>query len=227
MATHFNENHSISSIANTTDAVTAALQSDKQTESLASLWQGLTDRADTLEFDRRLLNREVRRARARVCVCDGLWDETTAAFGRATVDESGGRRDQPPYTRFFNKVPPHKVQTFGVKREIDLGRTWLSELARNPSEPLAVTWIPRIKDATDQLEAAVEARANAVKALGLHQTSEILFTDDVNKEIDILEGELKKVFAGASGRADSFLAATRPARRRRSAARDSETGQEG
>jgi hypothetical protein len=84
-------------------------------------------------------------------VLDAKWDATVAAFGRAVVDVSGGRRDQPPYTRFFGKTTPSAAQKFGIEREIETARGWLVELARNPSEPLAQTWTPKMKEATDAL----------------------------------------------------------------------------
>ena len=102
-----------------------------------------------------------------------------AAFGRAVVDASGGRRDQAPYTRFFIKITPSAAQDFGIGREIELGRSWLAELARNPSEALAQMWTPRLKGATDALEMAFNRRNDTVKALGPQRTSVVLFIKDL------------------------------------------------
>ena len=102
-----------------------------------------------------------------------------------------------------------KAQVFGIAREIELGRAWLVELARDPDEPLAQTWTPRLKAATDTLAVALEARNNTVKALAPHQTAVVLFIDDVNRELDVLEGDLRKMFAGSTKRVASFLSATR------------------
>jgi hypothetical protein len=55
--------------------------------------------------------------------------------------------------------------------------------------------------------------------MALHATTEDLFIGDVNLELDKLDGELRKLFAGQPKRVPSFLSATRP-RRRRSAAED-------
>ena len=40
----------------------------------------------------------------------------------------------------------------------------------------------------------------------------VLLIDDVNREIDRLEGDMKKLFPGALDRVASYLAATRPNR---------------
>jgi hypothetical protein len=137
-----------------------------------------------------------------------------AAFGRSAVDASGGRRDQPPYTRFFAKATPSLVQKFGIQREIESAHDWLVELARNPAEALALTWTPRLKEATDQLQTAFNQRNETVRAIGPLQTSVVLLIDEVNRELDRLEGDLKKLFPGAPERVGSYLAATRSDRTR-------------
>ena len=161
---------------------------------------------------RQQIVRAQRRARAKLGVCDNLWDTVEAAFGRAVVDASGGRRDQSPYTRFFAKAAPSAVQTFGIQREIDTARDWLIELGRNPAEPLATTWIPQLTQVTDNSDEACKARNQAVRALGPHQTTVTLFVDDVNCELDRLEGQLKLLFPGDAQRVASYLAVTRPQR---------------
>ena len=69
-----------------------------------------------------------------------------------------------------------------------------------------------MKDATDALELAFNQRNDTVNALGPIQTSVVLLIDDVNHELDRLEGELKKLFPGQPDRVASFLAATRNSR---------------
>lgn len=145
-------------------------------------------------------------------MCDATWDACVAAFGRAVVDASVGRRDQAPYTRFFGKATPSAVQKFGIGRELETARAWLVELSRNPGEALAQTWTPKLKQATDALEAAVNQRNDTVNALGPIRTSVVLLIDDVNHELDRLEGELLKLFPGQPNRVASFLAATRTGR---------------
>lgn len=74
-------------------------------------------------------------------------------------------------------------------------------------------WTPKLKAATDALEMACNQRNDAVKALGPHQTTVMLFIEDVNRELDLLEGDLKKLFPREPGRVASYLAATKPRRR--------------
>ncbi len=212
MSTHVREGSSIGVVVNVVDATCAALESDEVTQGLVSTWATMRDKGDGLAKTESDLDRTVLRARARLEVADAQFDQTVAAFGRAVVDISGGRRDQVPYTRFFAKAAPSKVQVFGIEREIETARGWLTELARNPSEPLAQTWTPKLKAAADMLEMACKARNDAVKALAPQRTSVVLFIDDVNHELDRLEGDLKKLFPGAADRVASFLAATRPSR---------------
>jgi hypothetical protein len=209
MGTHIRESVSIGVVADQVDAIAAGLESDPATRALAPTWVSLRDKADGLAQGRRDLDRTAHRARTALAVVDAAWDESVAAFGRAVVDVSQGRRDQPSYLRFFDKVAPSKVQLFGAGREVETAHGWLVELARNPNEPLAQTWTPRLTAATDALEAACKARSESVKALAPHQTSVVLFIDDVNRELDRLEGDLKKLFPGASERVASYLSATR------------------
>jgi hypothetical protein len=209
MSTKIKESSSIEVVVDVVDATCAAVESDPATRALAPTWAALRDKADGLAENGRKLDRDVLRARARLGVQDSQWDATVAAFGRAVLDASGGRRDQAPYTRFFGKTTPSAAQDFGIGREIELGRSWLAELARNPNEPLAQTWSPKVKEATDALEMACNQRNDTVKALGPQRTSVVLFIDDVNRELDRLEGDLKKLFPGNTDRVASYLAATR------------------
>jgi hypothetical protein len=87
-----------------------------------------------------------------------------------------------------------------------------TELARNPSEALAQTWSPRLGEVNGALETAFKERNDTVSCLGPLQTSVVLLIDDVNREIDRLEGDLKKLFPGQPDRVASYLAATRPSR---------------
>jgi hypothetical protein len=194
------------------DATHAAVSSDPETAALAPTWLALRDEGDAQVKARSDADRSLTRARALLAVCDAKWDATVAAFGRATVDASGGRRDQPPYTRFFGKVTPSSVQNFGIQREIDCARGWLVELARNPNEPLAQTWTPKLQAATDQLESAFKQRNDCLRALEPLQTAVLLLIEDVNRELNRLEGDLKKLFPGSAARVASYLAATRPSR---------------
>lgn len=212
MATHLREATSIETIADVCDAVGAALESDPATCHLAPVWSGLTARADDLVLEKRKLERSLRRTRARLVVADARWDSEVAAFGRAVVDASSGSRTVPPYTRFFNKTAPSVSQTFGYEREIGLGHQWMTELNREPSEPLATTFIPRLENATGTLKKALEERTASVRAYEPHKTSVVLLLDAVNRELDITEGELLKLFPGERARVASYLLASRPTR---------------
>ena len=209
MATKIPDGASVRVVVEVTDSTCAALESDPETATLTATWSSMRDKADGLAKSRLDCDRAAARARARLAVCDAKWDATVAAFGRAIVDASGGRRDQPPYTRFFGKTTPSAAQKFGIEREIETARGWLVELARNPTEPLAQTWTPKMKEATDALEMAFNQRNDTVKALAPLQTSVVLLIDDVNRELDRLEGDLKKLFPGKPDRVASYLAATR------------------
>lgn len=209
MATKVPEGVSIRVVVEVTDSICAALESDPETGTLAPTWAAMRDKADGLAKSRLDCDRAATRARARLAVGDAKWDATVAAFGRAVVDVSGGRRDQPPYTRFFSKATPSATQNFGIQRELEMAHAWLVELARNPAEPLAQTWTPKLKAATDALEMAFNQRNDTVNALAPLQTSVALLIDDVNRELDRLEGDLKKLFPGAPTRVASYLAATR------------------
>lgn len=212
MATHIREGMTAESVADICDATHAALGTDPETEHLARTWRAATEKIDALAAGGRKLERAQRRTRARLAVVDVTWDGTTAAFGRAVVDASNGRRDQAPYTRFFTKVAPSAAQNFGPSREVETGRAWLTELARQPDEPLARTWAPKLKVVTDALDAAVLDRDNAAKALEPHRTAVMLFIEDINREIDRLEGDLKKLFPGDAPRVASYLSAFRSTR---------------
>jgi hypothetical protein len=212
MATSIPEGSSIRVVVEAVDATHAAISSDPQTATLAPTWLALRDQGDAQAKARSDADRALTRARAQLAVCDAKWDATVAGFGRALVDASGGRRDQPPNTRFFGKTTASAVQTFGIQREIDSARGWLVELGRNPNEPLAQTWTPKLLAATDELESAFKQRNDCLRALQPLQTAVLLLIEDVNRELNRLEGDLKKIFPGSATRVASYLAATRQGR---------------
>ena len=214
MATHLRENTTIHSAADICAAIAASLDSDPDAKQLASLWDSLTTKCDSLVQARRSAERTLARARAKLAVMDALWDPTIAAFGRDVVDQSGGKRDQAPYTRFFKNVSPSAAQDFGIDREVQQGHEWLAELARDPSEALATKWTLRLKTVNDNLADASTARRNALQAVALQGTAEELLIADINRELDILEGDLLKLFPGQPKRVAAFLEPTRPSTRR-------------
>lgn len=221
MATHLRTNTNIHLVSDICAAIAAALDSDPQTKQLAPTWDTLTAKADGLVTDRRTVDRALGRARAKLGVFDAQWDPEVAGFARDVNDQSGGKRDQAPNTRFFNKVTASAAQSFGIDREVQQGQEWIAELHRHPAEPLATKWIARLELVTNALAGGSTARRNALQASALQDTTEELFIADVNREIDVLEGELLKLLPGQPKRVAAFLEATRPVTRRSS--RETET----
>jgi len=214
MATHLRETTSAQGAADTCAAIAGALDSDDNTKHLAPLWDSLTAKGDLLANERRKLERALLRARARLAIADATWDPEIGAFARDVLDQSGGKRDQLPNTRFFNAVTASEAQDFGVEREIKQGEGWLDELDRNPTEPLAVKWKPRLTKVNGALSTAATNRTNALRAVALQGTSETIYIEEINLELDKLEGDLLKLFPGQPKRVAAFLEATRPRRKR-------------
>lgn len=212
MATSIPEGVSIKVVVDVVDGTHAAVSSDPETVALAPTWLALRDNADAQAKVRSDADRALARARAQLGVIDSKWDATAASFGRAVVDVSNGRRDQASYTRFFGKVTPSAVQTFGIQREIEIARGWLVELARDPAELLSQTWTPKLKSVTDDLEMALNRRNDCLRAIEPLRTAVVLLIESVNLELNRLEGDLKKIFASSPDRVSSFLAASRPSR---------------
>ncbi|MBK9260676.1 MAG: hypothetical protein IPM54_12745 [Polyangiaceae bacterium] len=224
MATHIRDTTIIENATDICAAIAGGLESDPETKHLAPLWDGLTAKGDALVSARRVAERTLGRARVRLDVLDAKWDPEVGAFGRDVVDQSGGKRDQAPYTRFFKNVSPSAAQDFGVDREVAQGNAWLAELARDPNEPLAQKWTPRLAAATEALATGSTNRRKALETLALQDTAEELFIADVNIEIDVLEGELLKLFPGQLKRVAAFLSPTKP-RTKRSRKKD-DSGEE-
>ncbi len=167
MATHFRSNLAIVTVADNCAAVAGGLDSDPEAKQLAPLWDALTTKADSLALNRRTLERTLGRARAVVHVLDARWDPEIGAFGRDVVDQSDGKRDKPPYTRFFKEVAPSVAQNFGVDREVKQGQDWIAELARDPNEPLATKWTPKRHGQTQQ-RGAVSRVLRGIRSRYIH-----------------------------------------------------------
>jgi hypothetical protein len=120
MTAHIREGSSVQVVVDVVDGTTAALETDPDTASLAPPWTVMRDGADSLAANGRQLDRNTLRARSVLHVLDTQWDATVAAFGRAVVDASGGRRDQSTYMRFFAKTTPSAAQDLGIPKEIEL-----------------------------------------------------------------------------------------------------------
>ena len=222
MAQHMRKSTSAQSAAHICFEIAAGLDSDPQTQDLAPLWDALCAKGDTLANQGLILLRTLLKSRAHVTVRDSLWDAEVSAFARAVLDASNGKFDQIPNTRFFAKVKASIAQKFGIDREVTQGHAWIAELAREPTEPLAVQWTSRLSDVTVKLESASDERKNALAAVAMHGVGEILFTEEINVEIDRLEGELKKRFPRQPKRVAAYLA---PLTSKRSPEQDDEQGE--
>lgn len=222
MAQHMRKSTSAQSAAHICFEIAAGLDSDPQTQDLAPLWDALCAKGDTLANQGLMLLRTLLKSRAHVTVRDSLWDAEVSAFARAVLDASNGKFDQIPNTRFFAKVKASIAQKFGIDREVAQGHAWIAELAREPAEPLAVQWTSRLSDVTVKLESASDERKNALAAVAMHGVGEILFTEEINVEIDRLEGELKKRFPRQPKRVAAYLA---PLTTKRSPEQDDEQGE--
>lgn len=225
MAAHLREDMAAQTAADICADIAAGLEADPDTKDLAPLWDALAAKGDSLAAGRRKLERTLGKARASVTVLDAIWDAEAGAFARDVLNESDGRRDGAPNTRFFAGTPASEAQTFGIDREVKEARAWIRELGRNPSEALAQKWTPRLSTATDKLEAAGKSRTSALDPLAMHGTTETLYVEEINVEIDKLEGTLKQRFPRQPKRVAAYLEPTRPKRSRKRD--DEEPGDEG
>jgi hypothetical protein len=210
MATHLRDNTTVYNLADICDSITGALETDPKTAALATTWAVFTSRADKLGENQKALTRKLSRVRSRLEVQDAIWDPEMAAFGRAVVDASHGKRDIPPYTRFFKDTPPSEAQKLVPGREVEFANACLTELNRNPQEALAVSWAHRLKVVTDALSLVVVARTGADKEQHTENTSLHLLIGEVNLALDVLEGDLQKIFPGDAKRVASYLSSTKP-----------------
>ena len=64
----------------------------------------------------------------------------------------------------------------------------VNNMQRNANESIAQTWMPKLKAATEALRGALEERRTSVRASENLRTTTTLFLDDVNRELDKLEG---------------------------------------
>lgn len=206
MAQHLRKTTTAQSAAHTCFELAASLDADPHTQDLAPLWDALCAKGDALTAQGVQLFRTLLRSRAHVTVRDSLWDIEISAFARAVLDASDGKFDQLPNARFFAKVKASVAQQFGVDREVAQGHAWIAELGREPTEALAIEWSSRLSDVTGKLESASAQRKDALGALAMYGVSEILLIEEINVEIDKLEGDLKKRFPRQPKRVAAYLA---------------------
>jgi hypothetical protein len=207
MATHLRANTGIDTAVEIVDAIAAGLEGDEATRSLAAVWVALIARGDGISADLKAKRRLARRARVRVAVADASWDRAVRAFSRAVLDAVDNKRDSATYLRFFRGATASQIQNYGVDREVEEGRHMALEL-ETMAGSLQSHRAP-IAAATDALAAAASARKDAVRAVGPLLTAQFLYVEDVNLEIDRLEGALQGLFPGEPARVSAFLSALR------------------
>ena len=103
------------------------------------------------------------------------------------------------------------VTKYGTDREVGFARVLLAKLAERLAVvgDIAATWHPKLLASTDALEGASDERKNAVVAMGPLLTAQYLYVEDVNLELDRVEGQLQQIFPGDAKRVASYLVATR------------------
>ncbi len=211
MATHLRSDTSADAATDIVDSIAAALEADPETADLAPSWNALVTRGDALGATLRAKRRAARRARSLVAVRDALWDLSVRAFDRAALVFYQGQKLSPSYTRFWRAGKPSEVTAFGIDREVEVGRAMIGELTHGPAvrDTLADEWRPKLTTVTDGLAAASTTRREAVRDLGPSLSEQYLFVEDINLEIDRLEGTLQTRFPGQARRVASYLIATR------------------
>jgi hypothetical protein len=196
------------------DAIAAGLDADERTRALAVVWTALALRGDDVAAQERTLRRAAGRARAREKVIDTGWDRNNSAFSRAMLDASGGKRDVAPYATFYATHTPSLINAFGIDREIEIGLGVLGILNSDVGAAHRETWAPRWTTHNEALRAASRNKKDAVLAQATFSASESLYIEEINRELDRLEGDLLRMFPGERDSIDAFLAPTRPTPKR-------------
>lgn len=189
--------------------IASGLKADERTAAHAGTWDGLITRGDSISATRRAHRRAAGEARARERVIDTRWDQNDAAFGRAALDAANGKRAAAPYATFYGDAPPSTVNSFGIDREVEFGRGVISLLATDAGAVLRDPWHARWTAHNEALAVASRAKKDAVLAEAPPSANESLYIEDVNAEIDRLEGQLLTRFPGDRATVDAFLAPTR------------------
>ena len=216
MATHLRDETSARDAADACDEIAAGLEADVQTAALAATWIALRDRGDAQATLTRDAKRATGRARAREKVIDSGWDRNNLAFSRATLDAAQGQRDAAPYASFYKDSPASTTNAWGKDREVEFGRTIVRLLATEVGAALQGAWGAIWETKTEALATASRAKKDAVMAESAHSAIAALYVEDVNNELDRLEGDLLRLFPGDRDSVDAFLSATRrPSKKRR------------
>jgi hypothetical protein len=196
------------------DAIAAGLDANSASRALAVAWTALVLRGDEIADQGRDHRRATGRARAREKVADAGWDRNNSSFSRSMLDASNGKRDVAPYATYYPTTAPSKINEFGVDREVEIGRGILGILASEAGAAQRETWTPRWSDNTEGLATAARNKKDAVRAQATFSANETLYIDEINRELDRLEGDLLRLFPGDRDTVDAFLAPTRPTPKR-------------
>ena len=162
--------------------------------------------SDASRAARRRRSTSMNRSRTRA---PGRWGRHDSAFGRALLDAASGKRENAPYSLFYGATPPSAINAYGVDRQVETGRTFLRLLAADSGAALRAAWAAGWEAVNEALATASRAKKDATLAEAPHSVAEALYVDDVNKELDRLEGDLLKRFPGDRATVDAFLAPTR------------------
>jgi hypothetical protein len=209
MATHIRENTSTSTVVEAVDGIAAAVGADPQTLHLAPSWTALVTRGDDLAHRIELARRTLRRARAVVAVRDSIWDAWIKQVDREMLATSGGHRDHSSYAVFFGDASANDATRWGIDREVEFGRALLAKMGPEATSPVASRYAPRTRELTEALATANDARKEALRAIGPLLGEQLLYIEDVNAEIDRLEGQLQVLFPREPKRVASYLSATK------------------
>ncbi len=203
-----------SDAADICDAIAAALDASDTTRALATVWTALALRGDEIATQGRNHRRATGRARAREKVADVNWDRNNLGFSRFVLDASNGRRDEAPYSTFYPVAPPSKINEYGIDREVEIGRGIVSILASDAGAPFRAAWESRWAANNEALASAARSKKDAILAQATFSANEELFIEEINRELDRLEGDLLRLFPGDRDSVEAFLAPTRPTTRR-------------
>lgn len=203
-----------SDAADICDAVAAGLEASETTRAFATVWTVLALRGDEIATQGRNHRRATGRARAREKVADFNWDRNNLGFSRSVLDASNGRRDTAPYTTFYPVAAPSKINEYGIDREVEIGRGIVSILASDAGAPFRDAWESRWAANNEALASAARTKKDAILAQATFSANETLYIEEINRELDRLEGDLLRAFAGERDSVDAFLAPTRPTPKR-------------
>ncbi|WP_428261219.1 hypothetical protein [Haliangium sp.] len=106
----------------------------------------------TQELD---LLREQSAAEARVITVDDTLDYLCMAISSTLLAESGGRRGDPHYQRYFGAAPPSRLKRPILGRQLEVMRTWVPSLTAPESSEALRNYGGQLAEAITSADAAV------------------------------------------------------------------------